>query len=85
MTPEHREAVRANANYLRNVRPIDPEEVCEYVYGQPHPAAVRQVLREEALDLELIERDDGTFEPVSEAPVTTRVESIEAFPDRYAE
>ena len=39
-----REAVRANAKYLREVRPIDPEEIHEYVEGTPHPAVVRETL-----------------------------------------
>jgi len=65
-----REAVRNNANAnLRNVRPIDPEEIAEYIEGSPHPAVVRETLREEAFDLRLREREDGAFEPVSEEPV----------------
>ena len=84
MTPEQRTAVRENAKYLRQVRPVDPEEIREYIHGRPHPAAVRQVLREEALDLGLIEREDGCFEPVSEEPVETRVGTVERFPERYA-
>jgi len=77
-----REAVRSNAKYLRRVRPIDPEEITEYVPGTPHPAVVRQVLREEALDLGVIERDDGTFVPVPDDPVSPGWDP-EAFPDRY--
>jgi hypothetical protein len=84
MTPEQREEIRENAKYLRQVRPIDPEEIHEYVGGQPHPAAVRQVLREEALDLRLIERGDGRFEPVPEKPVREPVGTVERFPERYA-
>jgi SAM-dependent methyltransferase len=84
MTPEQREAVRENALYLRNVRPVDPEEVCEYVEGRPHPATVRQVLREEAWDLGLVEREDGAFEPVPDEPVGPRSGPVESFPDRYA-
>ena len=84
MTPEQREAVLSNAKYLRNVRPVDPEEVCQYVEGRPHPAAVRQVLRESAWSLGLVEREDGAFEPVSEEPVEPRNAPVEAFPDAYA-
>ena len=80
-----REAVRANAKYLRNVRPIDPEEIHEYVEGQPHPGVVRRVLREEAFDLGLFERDDGTFVPLSDAPVQSPSWRPDALPDRYAE
>ncbi len=80
---DRREAVRSNARYLRNVRPIDPEEIFEYVEGQPHPAVVRQLLREEAPNLGLVERDDGTFVPVSDDPVRPRREPIRAFPERY--
>ena len=78
-----REAVRSNAKYLRRVRPIDPEEIHEYVEGTPHPAVVRQVLREEAVDLGLIERDDGTFVPVPDDPVSPPGWSPTAFPGRY--
>mgnify|MGYP005859751831 CR=1 FL=1 len=49
-----REAVRSNANYLREVRPIDPDEICEYIEDQPHPAVDNQTLREEAFCLDLV-------------------------------
>ena len=84
MNDETREAIRSNAKYLRQVRPIDPEEICSYVESQPHPAVVRQVLREEALDLALIERPDGTFEPVEEAPAETSFSGVDSFPAEYA-
>jgi SAM-dependent methyltransferase len=85
MNADQRERVRENAQYLRNVRPIDPEEVSKYVEGEPHPAVVRQVLREEASDLGLVEREDGTFEPVPDEPVTppTPFRGVEAFPEQY--
>ncbi|SIR10992.1 Methyltransferase domain-containing protein [Haladaptatus litoreus] len=83
MKPEQREQVRSNALYLRDVRPIDPDEISEYVEGQPHPAVVRQVLREQSLDLELVERDDGTFEPISEEPISPTFRGVESFPEQY--
>ncbi|ADQ67479.1 methyltransferase [Halogeometricum borinquense DSM 11551] len=79
-----RDAVRSNAKYLRNVRPIDPEEICEYIEGTPHPAVVRETLREEAFDLGLVERDDGTFVPVEDEPVPYRDWSPTEFPEAYA-
>jgi SAM-dependent methyltransferase len=79
-----REAVRSNAKYLRQVRPIDPDEISEYVEGQPHPAVVRRVLRAEAYDLGLYEREDGTFVPVESALVSAPGWGPEAFPERYA-
>ena len=79
-----REAVRSNANYLREVRPIDPDEICEYIEGQPHPAVVKQTLREEAFSLELVERDDGTFVPVDEGPADYRGWQPKTFPDGYS-
>ena len=79
-----RDAVRNNANYLRNVRPIDPEEIAEYIEGTPHPAVVRETLREEAFDLRLRERDDGSFEPVEEGPIPAPEWSPTAFPDEYS-
>ncbi len=79
-----REAVRSNANYLREVRPIDPEEICEYIEGQPHPAVVKQTLREEAFSLELVERADGTFVPVEKRPLEQRNWNPKTFPDTYS-
>ena len=79
-----REAVRANAKYLRNVRPIDPEEIHEYIDGTPHPAVVRETLREEAYDLGLREREDGTFVPVSEDPAPQPGWEPDTFPEPYA-
>jgi SAM-dependent methyltransferase len=84
MKERQREQVLDNAKYLREVRPIDPEEIYEYVEGQPHPAAVRQVLREAAADLGLVEREDGRFEPASEDPIAAGVGRVESLPDRYS-
>jgi SAM-dependent methyltransferase len=78
-----RESVRSNAKYLRNVRPIDPEEICEYVEGQPHPAVVRRTLREEAFDLGLVERADGTFVPVAEDSIARPDWRPERLPEAY--
>ena len=77
-----RDGIVANAKYLREVRPIDPEEINEYVEGTPHPAVVRRVLREETVDLGLIERDDGTFVPAPERTVDPGW-APDAFPERY--
>ncbi|WP_277555505.1 small ribosomal subunit Rsm22 family protein [Halobaculum limi] len=78
-----REALRDTAKYLRNVRPIDPDEVYEYLPGQPHQAVVRTALREEAYDLGLFETDGGTFVPVDDEPVDPPGWGPEAFPDEY--
>jgi SAM-dependent methyltransferase len=83
MNPETRRQIRENAQYLRSVRPLDPEEIYEYVEGQPHPAVVRQVLREEAVDLALIEREDGTFVPAPEGPLSMAVHSVDRFPSEH--
>ncbi|OYR58114.1 small ribosomal subunit Rsm22 family protein [Halorubrum halodurans] len=79
-----RAAVRDTANYLRQVRPIDPEEISEYIEGTPHPAVVRETLREEAFDLRLREREDGSFVPVDDDPVRPPGWAPEAFPEAYA-
>nr|WP_158203746.1 methyltransferase [Halomarina oriensis] len=70
---------------MRQVRPVDPEEIHEYVEGTPHPAVVRQTLRDAQFDLGVVEREDGTFVPVDDDPVRTRIERVEAFPEAYAE
>ncbi|WEL25587.1 Ribosomal protein RSM22 (predicted mitochondrialrRNA methylase) [Haloferax volcanii] len=79
-----RDAVRDNAKYLRNVRPVDPDEIADYIEGAPHPAVVKQTLREEAHDLGLFERDDGTFVPANADPAPVRNWSPAAFPDDYS-
>jgi SAM-dependent methyltransferase len=81
---DQRQAIRENAQYLRNVRPIDPEEIYEYVDGQPHPAVVRETLRDLALELDLTEREDGTFVPAPEEPISTDFAGVDAFPESYA-
>jgi len=83
MNPETRQQIRENAQYLRSVRPLDPEEIFEYVEGQPHPAVVRQVLREEAVDLALVEQEDGTFVPAPEEPLSVSVHGVQRFPREY--
>jgi SAM-dependent methyltransferase len=85
MTDDQRQAVRDTAKYLRQVRPIDPEEIFEYVEGRPHPAVVRQILREAAVDLGLVEREDGTFVPVAAEPVSVDFDGVEALPARWAD
>ena len=77
-------AVKNNANYLRNVRPIDPEEIAEYIEGTPHPAVVRETLRAEAFDLRLRERDDGCFEPVPAGPFSQPDWEPDRLPDAYS-
>ncbi|MEF8821801.1 MAG: class I SAM-dependent methyltransferase [Halovenus sp.] len=84
MKKTQRNQVVDNARYLREVRPIDPEEIHEYIEGQPHPAAVRQVLREQAADLGLIERDDGRFEPANDDPVSVAFDGVERLPEPIA-
>jgi hypothetical protein len=77
------ERLQDTVNYLREVRPIDPEEIQEYFEDSPHPAVVRQALREHAFDLDLIEQDDGTFAPAPEKPVSPPGWSPERLPERY--
>ena len=84
MNDAQRQGVLDNARYLRQVRPLDPEELSDYVEGQPHPAAVRQVLREHALDLGIVERPDGSFVPVEEGPVSAGFDGVGSVPERYA-
>jgi SAM-dependent methyltransferase len=81
---DQRRAIRNNAKYLRQVRPIDPEEITEYVEGTPHPAVVRQTLREEAFDLGLWEREDGTFVPFEGGPAPRADWEPTAFPESYS-
>ncbi len=76
-------AVLDTARYLRNVRPIDPEEIYEYVPGDPHPAVVRETLRSHVFELGLREREDGTFVPVEDGPMESTFDGVERFPERW--
>ena len=78
------DGVLDTARYLRDVRPIDPEEIYEYVEGRPHPAVVRETLRSHAFDLGLREREDGTFVPVEEGTITPAFDGVDEFPESYA-
>lgn len=80
MNEDQRAQVRDNARYLRQVRPLDPDEISSYVDGTPHPAAIRQVLREEATDIGIVEREDGRFEPVDDEPVSVQFSGVETLP-----
>ncbi|QDX40838.1 small ribosomal subunit Rsm22 family protein [Salarchaeum sp. JOR-1] len=80
--PVDRERLRDTAKYLRGVRPLDPEELADYVEADHRVVAL--ALRDEAADLGLVERDDGTFVPADGSPVRPRFDSVTAFPDEYA-
>ena len=84
MNAEQRQGVVNNARYLRGVRPVDPEEIHEYVEGTPHPAVVRQVLREEAVSLGLRETETGAFVPVEDGEISVAFDGVDRFPERYA-
>jgi SAM-dependent methyltransferase len=77
-TGEDRQRIVESAKYLRGVRPLDPEELADYVDGGAHPAVVARVLREAAPELGVVERADGTFIPGTvrrvPAPYVRRVE-----------
>lgn len=84
MTESDTGAILDTARYLKHVRPIDPEEIYEYVEGQPHPGVVKRTLRRHAFELGLYEREDGTFIPVPEGPISPTFEGVDRFPERYA-
>ncbi|CCQ32600.1 3-demethylubiquinone-9 3-methyltransferase protein [Halorhabdus tiamatea SARL4B] len=81
---DERDAILDSVRYLRNVRPIDPDEIREYVPDRPHPGVVTQTIRESAVELGLKEREDGRFVPAPEGPLDAIVEQVAAFPERYA-
>jgi len=81
VTDDQRSAICDTAKYLRQIRPIDPGEIYEYVEGRPHPGDVRRVLREEAPVLGLIEREDGRFEPPPEGPVAVDFDGVDRLPE----
>ncbi|WP_336344501.1 small ribosomal subunit Rsm22 family protein [Halalkalicoccus ordinarius] len=83
MNESQRRAILDSAKYLRNVRPLDPEELSEYVEGGAHPAVVRQVLREHVVELRLREREDGTFVPAPEEPIAPAFDGVRTVPKEH--
>lgn len=72
------------AKYLRNVRPLDPDEITEYVSEPAHPGYIRQTLREHAFELEIVERSDGTFIPIQNEPISVPFQGVSKFPEKWA-
>ena len=81
MNAEDRATLLDSARYLRGVRPVEPAELADYV--DTHPAVVRRLLQDHAVDLELVERPDGTFAPVEETPVPGEVGVVRRLPAAY--
>jgi hypothetical protein len=81
--PGDRETVSDTAKYLRQIRPIDPAEVAEYVPDQPDPRVVKQLLREEAFDLGIAEGPDGSFRPAATGPFEPPFDGVDRLPERY--
>ncbi len=79
--PDAKSTVRDTARYLRSVRPLDPEEIAEYVEGGAHPGVVKQYLRELAAELSLVERSDGTFVPAPEGSLNPDFAGVERLPE----
>lgn len=75
-------AILDAARYLRSVRPLDPAELVEYVPDGIDTAAVTEVLRERAVDLQIRERPDNTFVPVDDGAADPAFVGIDAVPDR---
>lgn len=73
------------ARYLRPIRPIDPEELVDYLTASTTPATVREILRSRAFELELIERRDGLFVPADTDPIEHRPTTIERLPDPFCD
>lgn len=78
------DAILDSVRYLRYVRPIDPDEITTYVPDNPHPAVVRQTIRDHSVELGLYERDDGTFEPVGDDPVDSTFDGVDRFPESWS-
>lgn len=76
-------AVLDAAKYLRDVRPLDPAELADYVPGGAAVPVVRTVLRDHAYELRVRERDDGRFVPIDPEPVVPSFDGVDTFPERY--
>ncbi len=68
------------ARYLRSVRPLDPSELLEYTTTETTVDQVREVLRNHAVELGLVEGDDGLFRPASKEQLAGPIDPIEAIP-----
>ncbi|MFW6448663.1 MAG: methyltransferase [Halobacteriota archaeon] len=73
------------ARYLREVRPLDPTELREYVTDRPPAAEIRSILRSHAWSLRLVETPAGRFEPVDRTPVTSPTAPTDRLPRELSE
>jgi 2-polyprenyl-3-methyl-5-hydroxy-6-metoxy-1,4-benzoquinol methylase len=76
--------ILSNVRYLQNIRPIDPEEIEEYISGSVGVDLIRSEIRDNAFRLGLVERFDGKFTPVSEDPIGPRVVEVLKIPEKYS-
>lgn len=70
-----------SAKYLRTVRPIDPAELASYLPDSITQTDVNHVLREHAVDLQLVEHADGTYGPPPETAREIPFEPIVEIPE----
>ena len=73
------QAIIDTAKYLRHIRPIDPEEILEYVPNASQ-ARITRVMQDSAAELELIEAADGTFHPPPDEPIQEIPSGLLALP-----
>jgi len=76
--------ILSNVRYLQNIRPIDPEEIGEYISGDLGTELIRSEIRDNAFQLGLIERFDGKFTPVSEDPIGPQMVEVSKIPEKYS-
>ena len=82
MSEDPTETILDSARYLANIRPIDPEELIDYVASPISPEEVRNVLRDHATEIGLIERSDGIFEAAKDDPVEVEFDGVARLPHR---
>ena len=80
MTDDSAQIVVDSAQYLRNVRPIDPAEVAGYVGHELSAEDVRDILRQHARELGLLEDRSGCFRPPDACVTQPKPERIDRVP-----
>ncbi len=85
MNLKGRQEILSNVKYLKNIRPVDVEEIKEYLSETIDLRSIRLEIVRNAFELGLVEREDGKFTPVSEEPISPKLVSIQGVPEKHIE
>lgn len=80
MKEETKTTILDSARYLRQIRPIDPTELVNYVEEDINASEIEQLLTEYSVAFELVKRNDGSFIAADDEPITVAFDGVKEVP-----